>query len=158
MTKIIFWEENGVKEVREQIVQIAQLGIAEDKDAQHLSRYIREGLDILKTTPLPPNQKIQAFFQEDNGDKRTLKITKPFPNKPPLLELRINRSKPGAFRAIYFEYDYGNEKFLIFTKSLLKKGDPNPPDLQQKIDDSYKIYSEFINDPKKYLERSGPVE
>ncbi|MEK4487961.1 hypothetical protein MHH81_20855 [Psychrobacillus sp. FSL H8-0484] len=159
MTKIIFWEENGVKEVLVQITEIARLGIAGDKDAQHLARYILEGLDILKTTQLPPNQKLQAFFKEDNGDPRTLSITKPFPNNPPLLELRINRSVPGAFRAIYFEYDNDdNEKILIFTKSLLKKGDPNPPELQVKIIESYKIYLEFLKNPKKYLERSGHVE
>ncbi|MBT2734118.1 hypothetical protein [Bacillus sp. ISL-7] len=152
MNTIIYLEDNkGVSEVEQLIRQIAFQGISGDQDAQHLAKYIRQGMAILKDTSIPTNQRLQAIFEEDNGDKRTLQILKPL-RKVPLLEFRVNRSIPGAFRAIFFEYEYEGENLLVFTKGLLKKGDPNPPELQQKINDSHKIYLDFCRDPKKYLD------
>lgn len=151
MNTIIYLEQNGVSEVEQLIRQIALQGIAGDSDAQHLARYIRQGLSILSETAIPSNQRLQAIFKEDNGDHRTFQLLKPL-RKVPLLEFRVNRSVPGAFRAIFFEYQYEGETLLIFTNGLLKSGDPNPPELQQKIEDSHNIYLDFCRDPTKYLD------
>ncbi|MGG0741246.1 hypothetical protein [Niallia taxi] len=152
MNTIIYLEDtNGVSEVEQLISKIAYQGIEGDTDAQHLAKYIRQGLEVLESTSIPTNQRIQAIFEEDNGDKRTFQLLKPL-RKVPLLEFRVNRSVPGAFRAIFFQYDYEGESLLVFTKALLKRGEPNPPELQGKIEDSYNIYLDFCRDPNKYLD------
>lgn len=159
MKNIIFWEENGQNEVLDLIIQIAEQGIMGDKNAQTLARYIREGLEILRNLELPPNKKIQHVFNEDNGDLRTIQLTKPLVSKPPLLEFRINRSSPGAFRAIYFEYEENTESYIIFTKALLKQlGESNPPELQQKINDSFKMYLSLLEDPSKIIGKGDSNE
>lgn len=154
MATIIYLEDNGVSEVAQLIREIALQGIEGDGDAQHLARYIRQGLDLLESVNVPPNKRLQAIFEEDSGDKRTFQLLKSL-KKTPLLEFRVNRSVPGAFRAIFFEYEYEGEELLVFTKALLKQGDPNPSELQQKIEESYKIYIDFCKNPNKYLDLEG---
>lgn len=151
MNTIIYWEDNGVSEVRELIQEIALQGIAGDKDAQHLAKFIGQGLNLLSDTVIPVNKRLQAVFEENNGNPRTFQLLKPL-NKVPLLEFRVNRSEPGAFRAIFFQYEYEGERLIVFTRALLKKGDSNPPELQLKINESYNVYLDFCRDPKKYLD------
>ncbi|MED4287374.1 hypothetical protein [Priestia megaterium] len=152
MATIIYLEINGVCEVENKIIGIALEGKEGDSDSQTLAKFIRQGLDQLESVGVPDNKKLLGTFEEDNGHPRTFNLLNEITSRPPLLQFRVNRSVPGAFRAIFFEYEYQGEQLLVFTKALLKTGDPNPPELQQAIEDSYKIYLDFLKSPEKYLE------
>lgn len=152
MVTIIYLEENGISPVLTDITLIAQMGIAGNKDAMELAKYIRQGLSLLATTGVPSNYRLTLESQEENGDQRTFQLLKELKHvRFPLFEFRVNRSTPGAFRAIFFEYMYEGEQLLVFTRSLLKQGNPNPPLLQQFIQESEDLYDKFHKNPEAYL-------
>ncbi|SOC21512.1 hypothetical protein SAMN05880501_1133 [Ureibacillus xyleni] len=152
MTTIIYLEDNGERQVLKQIADIARLGISGDQDAKELAKYIRQGLQLLGKFGVPSDKRLMMVSEEVDGDKRTFHLLKELKHIPyPLFEFRINRTTPGAFRAIFFEYKYEEEQLLIFAKSVLKQGDPNPPELQQAIKESLALYERFHENPELYL-------
>lgn len=151
MTTIIYLEENGESQVLTEITNIALMGIDGDNDAQHLARYIRQGLKQLEDIGVPANKRLMMTGYEDNGNPRTFHLLKPLTCNRPLMEFRVNRSRPGAFRGIFFEYQYEGEQLIVFTRAVLKDGDINPPEFQQAIRESEYLYDDFHNDPEKYL-------
>lgn len=151
MAIIIYLDDNGEKQVATQITTIAHLGIQGDSDAKALAKYIRQGLTQLAKGGVPADKELLMIGEEENGDLRTFHLLKPLTSQYPLNEFRVNRSSPGAFRAIFFEYEYKGEQLLIFTKSVLKKGDPNPPEFQIAIKESEFLYKKFHKNPRSYL-------
>ncbi len=151
MATIIYLDDNGEKQVLKQISTIANMGIQGDSDAKELAKYIRQGLTQLVKGGVPPDKKLMMTGKEENGDLRTFNLLKPLTCQYPLNEFRVNRSSPGAFRAIFFEYEYKKQQFLIFTKSVLKQGNPNPPEFQAAIRESEVLYEKFHENPKFYL-------
>lgn len=115
--------------------------------ARALAKYIRQ----LTNVGVPPNKQLMMVGKEDNGDLRTFNLLKPLTSQYPLNEFRINRSTLGAFRAIFFEYNYEGEQLLIFTKSVLKQGDPNPPEFQAAMRESEALFVKFHENPNLYL-------
>ncbi|WP_128568348.1 hypothetical protein [Lysinibacillus boronitolerans] len=102
MAIIIYLEEDGISNVLTEIKGIAELGIDGDADAKQLAKYIRQGLTQLENVGLPANKELMMIGEEENGDKRTFNLLKPLISSYPLFEFRINRSTPGAFRAVFF--------------------------------------------------------
>jgi len=152
MAIIIYLDDNGKSQVVAQITDIADMGKQGDSDAKTLAKYIRQGLAQLSKVGVPSNKKLVMVGKEENGDLRTFNLLKPLTYcRYPLNEFRVNRSIPGAFRAIFFEYEYEGEQLLIFTKSVLKQGDPNPPEFQSAIRESEILYEKFHKNPKLYL-------
>lgn len=152
MATIIYLEDNGERQVETQITDIAYMGIRGDSDAKALGKYIRQGLTQLSKVGVPSNKRLMMFGEEENGHLRTFHLLKPLTScRYPLNEFRVNRSTPGAFRAIFFEYEYEGEQLLIFTKSVLKQGDPNPPEFQTAIRESEVLYEQFHENPNLYL-------
>lgn len=151
MATIIYLEENGESQVITEITNIAHMGIEGDTDARQLAKYIRQGLTQLSKVGLPQNLQLIMIGEEENGDKRTFNLLKPLVSSYPLFEFRVNRSTPGAFRAIFFEFEWEGNQLLVFTRALLKKGDINPPELQTAIQESEMLYLDFCNNPSKYL-------
>lgn len=134
METIIYLEENGESQVVTEITNIAHMAIAGDSNAKQLARYIRQGLQQLSNVGIPYDKRLIMIGEEENGDLRTFQLLKDLKYcKYPLFEFRVNRSTPGAFRAIFFEYVYEGEQLLIFTKAVLKKGDPNPLSSKQRL-------------------------
>jgi hypothetical protein len=152
MATIFYLEENGESQVITEIINIAQLGKDGDSDAQHLARYIRQGMTQLEEVGVPHNKRLIMYGVEDDGAPRTFQLLKPLVSRRPLYEFRVNRSTPGAFRAIFFEYDYEGIQLLVFTKAVLKKGDPNPPEFRVAVRESERLYDEFHKNPEKFLE------
>lgn len=151
MAIIIYLDDNGEKQVLTQIKTIALMGIQGDSDAKALAKYIRQGLTQLAEVGVPTDKSLMMTGEEENGDLRTFQLLKPLICQYPLNEFRVNRSSPGAFRAIFFEYEYKKEQHLIFTKSVLKQGNPNPPELQVAIRESEVLYEKFHENPEFYL-------
>ncbi|SFD03457.1 hypothetical protein SAMN05443252_1177 [Bacillus sp. OV322] len=152
MATIIYLQENGESQVLTEIENIAQMGIEGNADAQQIAKYIRQGLTQLTNLGIPPNKKMIMIGEEPNGHPRTFNLLKDIVGiHRPLLEFRINRSTPGAFRAIFFCFDFEDEQLLIFTQAVLKQGDPNPPEFQKAVRKSVQMYDEFLKDPMKYL-------
>lgn len=152
MVTIIYLKENSKSQVITKITNIAQMGIEGDLESQQLAKYIRQGLDQLSKVGIPKNKKLVMIGKEVSGDLRTFNLLKEIISLHPLLEFRVNRRTPGAFRAIFFEYQLNKEQqLLVFTRALLKKGDPNPPELQTAISESESLYLDFISNPDKYL-------
>ncbi|WP_156506010.1 hypothetical protein [Bacillus sp. SJS] len=152
MATIIYLEDNGEISVITEIKNIVQLGKEGDSDARTLARYIRQGLTQLEAVGIPAEKRLEMYGYEDNGDERFFNLLKPLRGPKPLYEFRVNRSTPGAFRAIFFEYNFEGEQYLIFTKAVLKKGDSNPPEFQTAMRESERLYQDFFKDPSKYLE------
>ncbi|WP_040037066.1 hypothetical protein [Bacillus thermotolerans] len=154
MATIIYLKDNGESQVLTEITNIAQMGIDGDSNSQELAKYIRQGLDQLSTVGVPANKQLLMYSHETNGDPRTFHILKELKGcSCPLNEFRINRSEPGAFRAIFFEYEYEGEQFLVFTKAVLKQGDRNPPELQTAIKQSEILYQDFHQNPDSHLRK-----
>lgn len=151
MAIIIYLDDNGESQVVTQITNIAHMGNQGDSDAKALAKFIRQGLTQLSKVGVPSNKQLMMVGEEENGDLRTFHLLKPLTCRYPLNEFRVNRSTPGAFRAIFFEYEYEGEQLLIFTKSVLKQGDPNPPEFQIAIRESEILYKKFHKNPKLYL-------
>lgn len=151
MATIIYLKDNGESQVAKHIADIARMGNQGDSNARALAKYIRQGLTQLSNVGVPPNKQLMMVGKEDNGDLRTFNLLKPLTSQYPLNEFRINRSTPGAFRAIFFEYNYEGEQLLIFTKSVLKQGDPNPPEFQVAMRESEALYVKFHENPNLYL-------
>lgn len=153
MTTIIYLNDNGESQVAKHIAYIAQMGKEGDRDARALAKYIRQGLTQLSNVGVPSDKQLIMIGEEENGDLRAFNLLKPLKSRYPLNEFRVNRSTPGAFRAIFFEYNYEGEQFLVFTKSVLKQGDPNPPAFQAAMRESEALYVKFHENPSVYLER-----
>lgn len=152
MATIIYLKENGESQIITEITNIAHMGIAGDSDAKELAKFIRQGLQRLSNVGVPSDKRLIMVSEEENGDLRTFQILKELRHcKYPLNEFRINRSTPGAFRAIFFEYEHEDEQLLIFTKAVLKQGDPNPPEFQAAIRESEILYEKFHQNPNQYL-------
>ena len=122
---------------------------------QMLAKYIAQGLNVLETIEIPANKRYLWVTQNEQNNPISFNILKELTSAKPLLEFRTNRSEPGAFRAIFFEYDYQGEYYLLFTQALVKTGDPNPPELQAKIQRSLEQYHEVVQHPEDYLEGGG---
>lgn len=152
MVTIIYLNDNGERQVAQHIADIARMGNEGDSNARVLAKFIRQGLTQLFNVGVPPNKQLMMVGKEDNGDLRTFNLLKPLTSQYPLYEFRINRSTPGAFRAIFFEYYYEGEQLLVFTKSVLKQGDSNPPEFQVAMRESEVLYVKFHENPNLYLE------
>lgn len=152
MATIFYLPGNEENQVVTEITKIARLGIEGNGDARELAKYIRQGLEQLSKMGVPPNKRLMMESEEENGDKRTFQLLKDIKHIPyPLYEFRVNRTTPGAFRAIFFEFEYGGEQFLVFTKAVLKKGNPNPPEFQQAIRESLVLYEKLHENPKLFF-------
>lgn len=152
MPTIIYLKEKDQSQVMNHIADVARMGIDGDVDARELAKYIRQGLSQLKTVGIPSNHELVLHSHEENGDERSFRLLKPLKHiTSPLFEFRINRSVPGAFRAIFFEYEYNGEQLLVFTRSILKQGDSNPPEFQTAIMESQILYQRFCRNPDRFL-------
>ncbi|MFS0690432.1 hypothetical protein AB1K89_14455 [Sporosarcina sp. 179-K 8C2 HS] len=127
------------------------MGIKGDGNAQELAKFLRQGLQQLSSVGIPANKELIMVGEDENGHKRTFRLFKELTCNRPLNEIRVNRRKPGAFRAIFFEYEYEGEQLLLFTKAVIKKGDPNPPEFQTAIRESERLYDKFLQNPDKYI-------
>src|SRR5699024_5098223 len=151
MVTIIYLKDNGESQVANHIVDIARMGNQRDSNARVLARYIRKGLAQLTKVGVASNKQLMMTSEEDNGDLRTFNLLKPLTSRYPLNEFRINRSTPGAFRAIFFECDYEGEQFIVFIESVLKQGDSNPPEFQMAMRESEALYVKIYENPTFYL-------
>lgn len=144
-------KENGESQVISEISKIAQMGIEGDSNAKELAKFIRQGLQQLSVVGIPPNKELIMYGEEESGDRRTFRLFKELICDRPLNEFRVNRSMPGAFRAIFFEFEYEGQQLFIFTKAVIKKGDRNPPEFQKAIKESELLYDKFHQNPDKYI-------
>lgn len=155
MNKIQYLQDGNDTPVLDVITQIARQGMEGDHEAQMLAKYIAQGLNVLESIDIPANKRYLWVTQNEQNNPISFNILKDLTSAQPLLEFRINRSEPGAFRAIFFEYEYQGDRYLVFTQALIKTGDPNPPELQAKIQRSLEQYQEVVQHPDHYLEGSG---
>lgn len=79
----------------------------------------------------------------------TFHIVKKAVSQPSVFEFRINWD-PLYYRALFFVDDLDGEQFKFLTRSLLKET-KNPPELQQKINETELVAQMYKRNPSKYL-------
>lgn len=156
MGKIIFVTNlSGHKEVREDINDIATKAKAGDANYQALAKYIAQALLYIKDIPVPEgdNTYLLEWDTTDVWDPdRPLKfyVVKKAVSQPSVFEFRINWN-PLYFRALFFVDDIDNkEQYKFLSRSLIKK-EKNPPELQQKINETEFVSRMYKLNPSKYL-------
>jgi hypothetical protein len=155
MGRIIFVTNfSGKKEVKEHIHEIVQKANEGDKDYEALASYIAQALDYLKDISVPEgdNKYLLGWNTTDYWDPEralTFHIVKKAVSQPSVFEFRINWSNL-YFRALFFVDNPTEEQFKFFPRSLLKE-EPNPPELQQKINETELVSRMYFSHPSKYL-------
>lgn len=155
MGKIIFVTNiSGVKEVKEDISFIVSKAKAGDTNYQAVAAYIAQALDYLKdiTVPEGDNTYLLEWETTDVWDPErplTFTIVKKATSQPSVFEFRINWD-PIYFRALFFVDDVDLEQYKFLTRSLLKQ-EKNPPELQQKINETEMVSMMYKINPSKYL-------
>ncbi|WP_144491975.1 MULTISPECIES: hypothetical protein [Bacillus cereus group] len=156
MGKIIFVTNfNGKKEVKEHIAEIVAKANAGDESYQIVAHYILQALDYIKDIPMHEEDKDYLLKWEttdfwDPERPLTLHIVKKATSQPSVFEFRINW-EPLYFRALFFVDNNADEaEFKFLTRSLLK-ATKNPPELQQKINETEMVSRMYKSNPSKYL-------
>lgn len=70
---------------------------------------------------------------------------------PPLIELRVNKpNRRGAYRTIFFPFDYEGEQFLIYTRSVIKQ-DTSSAEFDLAVQETEALIPDFLSNPRKYI-------
>lgn len=157
MSRIIFVTNlTGKKEVKEHIAEIVAIANSGNKDYEALAAYIAQALVYLKDIRVPENDK-DYLLKWDTTDywdperKLTFHIVKKAVSQPSVFEFRINWD-PLYFRALFFVDDVDEEQFKFLARSLLKE-EKNPPELQQKINETELVATMYRMNRSAYLRR-----
>lgn len=155
MGKIIFVTNlSGKKEVIDDIAKIVAKAKAGDKSYQAVSHYIMQALHYLKDIKVDENDK-KYFHKWKTTDvweptrELEIKIVLKAISQPSVFEFRINW-EPLYFRALFFVDDVNKEQYKFMARSLLKE-EKNPPELQQKINETEWVSQMYNKNPSKYL-------
>lgn len=71
-----------------------------------------------------------------------------------ILDLAQNSNQKGRKQCQYRKARQSKEdgdQVLVFTRSVLKQGDPNPPEFQTAIMESQILYGQFCRNPGRFL-------
>lgn len=156
MGRIIYVKDlSGLKPVKNHIIEIANK--AKEGDAAYIGlvQYIAQALDYLKDIEVPLGKKdyLLGWNTTDVWDQNrplTFHIVKKAVTQPSVFEFRINWAKL-YFRALFFVDNHPVDKqFKFFARSLLKE-EPNPPELQLKINETELVAMMYSSNPVKYL-------
>ncbi|MBY0224102.1 hypothetical protein [Sporosarcina aquimarina] len=155
MGKLIFVTNlSGIKEVKEDIADIVAKANAGDTAYQAVAMYIAQALEYVKDIDIPTGDN--AYLLGWNAPHiwepdRTLTfhIVKKAVSQPSVFEFRINWN-PLYFRALFFVDDVDQEQYKFLVRSLMKD-EKNPPELQQKINETELVAMMYKTNPSRYL-------
>lgn len=155
MGKLIFVTNlSGKKEVKDDIAVIAAKANAGDTAYQAVAMYIAQALEYVKDIDIPTgdNEYLLEWKTTDIWDSdRPLcfYIVKKAVSQPSVFEFRINWN-PIYFRVLFFVDDVDQEQYKFLTRSLMKE-EKNPPELQQKINETELVAGMYRTNPSRYL-------
>jgi hypothetical protein len=153
MAKIEFYKDDtGRSEVLELFKQFEEQSKT-DSGMARIYALILNGLEFLERHGMPAINTMVELHHEDNSPY-SVKLIKDLVRHKDLYEFRINWKEAGAFRAIFFQFDYKDDKVIFITNAVLKDG------TYSKEFDKYAKLSETIqrvitNDPKVYFDKNG---
>jgi hypothetical protein len=132
---------------------------ATSPDAYQLLKFVQRGLEFLEFHGLPAS--IHKYFttQREDGKPYTIAIAKNLKYHPPLMEFRVNweQANAGAFRAIFFEYQFKQYQILVFTHAVIKK-QTTSAEFEAAIAATEALMPDFYRQPEKYINRQGVEE
>lgn len=155
MGKIIFATNfSGIKEVKEDINDIVLKANAGDSNYQALAHYIANALDYIRDISVPEGDNDYLLGWDTNNvwddeQELTFHVVKKAKSQPSVFEFRVNW-RPLYFRALFFVDEIEQEQFKFLSRSLLKTT-KNPPELQQKINETELVSKMYKLNPSKYL-------
>jgi hypothetical protein len=124
-----------------------------DEGIRKLYVLILNGLDFMRRHGMPAINSLVELHHEDNYPY-SVKLIKDLVRHRDLYEFRINWREAGAFRAIFFQFDYKEDRIIFITKAVVKQG------TYSKEFDDFAKESEMINkvvaaDPEIYYKGKG---
>lgn len=155
MGRLIFVTNiSGTKEVKEDIADIVVKANAGDTAYQAVARYIAQALEYIKDIDIPTGDNDYLLEWEttdvwDSDRPLTFYIVKKAISQPSVFEFRINWN-PLYFRALFFVDDVDQEQYKFLVRSLMKD-EKNPPELQQKINETELVAMMYKTNPSRYL-------
>jgi len=125
-------------------------------NAYQLLQFVQRGLEFLELHGLP--NVFQQYFTtvREDGKPYTIQVAKKLDRHPPLMEFRVNWEHPdaGAFRAIFFEFQYRQYQILVFTHAVIKQKTYSA-DFEAAIAAAEAILPDFYHQPEKYINLQG---
>ncbi|TVX85537.1 hypothetical protein [Paenibacillus agilis] len=133
---------------------IRQLKLEAEKEQDtgklQLFAFIIRGLEFLELHGV--THAFKNYFQTHREDGRpyTIMLLKELRDHVPLLEFRVNWKGSGAFRAVFFEWEYEGMQVLCFTRAVIKQTTFDD-DFERIANEAESVYADFTANPEKYI-------
>lgn len=144
--------EHGNRPVYDELRELARLVRQGDLEAAWLLPRILRSIAFAERHGIPDSLLRTLVANDDKGSPFTLvEPVKALKHHQPLIELRVNkRNRGGAFRAIFFPFEYEGEQFLIYTRSVIKQN-TSSADFEQAVNETKAMLPDFLANPSKYI-------
>lgn len=158
MTNIKFlYDESGHQQAYEFLLYLNEEA-KQDSEKEKLLGLIMQGLEDLESANLFPVGTADPYVTtlklqlNSSGQTiiRTLELVKPLDGGP-VLEMRVDWSGIGWFRATYFPFQYNDQNYYCFVKAFIKTRNPpyNPTNIAR--DETLRIFQKVLDNPERYL-------
>jgi hypothetical protein len=142
---------DGTEPVLNHLQILATLAGQHDPDASWILPRIRRALDFAKRYGVPAAlYRNEEGLSEDGIPYTLAQPVKALDYHPPIHEIRVNKQGYGAFRALFFPYEYEGDQILVFTFSVLKAAKSDPA-FDAAIAATEAMLPDFEKDPGKYI-------
>jgi hypothetical protein len=151
-------DEHGTQPTLTLIRQLIK-DAATSSDAYQLLQFVERGLEFVEYHGLPAIFNTYFTTQREDGRPYTITIAKSLKYHPPLMEFRVNWEEPdaGAFRAVFFEYQYKQYQILVFTHAVIKQ-QTNSAAFNAAVAATEALLPDFYRQPEKYINLQGVEE
>ncbi len=145
-------DENGIQQVKEAVNDLANTIV--DPDRKKLYMLVIRGFRFIERHEIPANRELFFSTMLEENTPYTIRLVKELKYHQPLLEFRVNWRGAGAFRAIFFEYEYEGQKVLVFTRATIKQ-QTTSSEFEKLVVESEEIYMSFLHHPEQYINLEG---
>ena len=144
--------EHGNRPVYDELESLSYLMRQGDATASWLLPRILRAIAFAERHGIP-----DSFFRTlvDNGNDglpfTLVEPVKALKHHRPLIELRVNKpNRGGAYRAIFFPFEYEGEQFLIYTRSVIKQN-TSSAEFDLAVQETEAMIPNFLSNPGKYI-------
>lgn len=146
------YDGNGKQPVLDHLKELRQKATRGDQDAIWLLSRITRAFRFIQRHGIPASLGQTLIDNDDDGLPFTLvNPVKELVHHRPLLELRVNKPRrAGAYRAIFFPFDFEGNQILVFTRSVIKQS-TSSTDFETIIHETELMMPDFNRNPSKYI-------
>lgn len=144
--------ENSNRPVYDELEYLSYLMRQGDATASWLLPRILRAIAFAERHGIPDSFFKTLVENDNDGIPFTLvEPVKALKYHPPLIELRVNKpNRRGAYRAIFFPFEYKGEQFLIYTRSVIKQ-DTSSAEFDLAVQETEALIPDFLSNPSKYI-------